>query len=238
VRVALTLDRDSEAADTNDYVRALAAAGLPRPAIEIVTPQSAHSAAAGAFDALVLGGGGDVDPARYGRRARADARLEVDLERDSLDFALLGRALGAGTPVLGICRGLQVVNVALGGTLVQDLATERPSSVSHQEGGSDRTRRAHPVIVAPGSRLAEIAVRDQVSVNSRHHQAIERIAPGLAVSATAPDGLVEGVELPDGAWLLGVQWHPENLEGDPVAERIFAAFLRVARERAAPVLRP
>jgi putative glutamine amidotransferase len=224
VRVVLTLDRDAEAGENNDYLLALAASGVSRSAVEIVTSSSPEGAIAKPFDALVLGGGGDIDPARYDRPARADARLEIDRERDFLDFALLARALAAGAPVLGICRGLQVVNVALGGTLVQDLPTERPSAA----------RLAHPVSLAAGSRLARIVGRAEATVNSRHHQAVERIAPGVAVSATAPDGLVEALEMSGGAGLLAVQWHPENLHGDAVSERIFAAFLVAARERTGP----
>jgi putative glutamine amidotransferase len=234
VRVVLTLDRDAEAAENNDYLLALTASGVSRSAIEIVTPSSAAQAVAKPFDGLVLGGGGDVDPARYGRPTRADARVEVDPDRDSIDFTLLARALAVGAPVLGICRGLQVVNVALGGTLVQDLATERPSEVSHEDGDGDRARLAHAVSVAAGSRLAGIAGRTEAAVNSRHHQAVERVAPGLTVSATAPDGLVEALEMPHGPALLAVQWHPENLRGDAVSERIFAAFLGAARRRPGP----
>jgi putative glutamine amidotransferase len=237
VRVALTLGRDSEAAETNDYVLVLSAAGLPRSAIEILTPSSPPAAVSRPFDALVLGGGGDVDPARYGRALRAESRVEVDLERDALDFGLLGRALGGGMPVLGICRGLQVVNVAFGGTLVQDLSTERPSAVTHEAGDDDRGRLAHSVTIGSGSRLADLTGVAEAPVNSRHHQAIEDLAPGLTVSATAPDGLVEAVERPDGAWLFAVQWHPENLRSDPVSERIFSGFLRVTREKSAPGLR-
>jgi putative glutamine amidotransferase len=234
VRVVLTLDRDAEAGENNDYLLALAASGVSRSAVEIVTSSSPEGAIAKPFDALVLGGGGDIDPARYDRPARADARLEIDRERDFLDFALLARALAAGAPVLGICRGLQVVNVALGGTLVQDLPTERPSAVAHEDGDADRARLAHPVSLAAGSRLARIVGRAEATVNSRHHQAVERIAPGVAVSATAPDGLVEALEMSGGAGLLAVQWHPENLHGDAVSERIFAAFLVAARERTGP----
>jgi putative glutamine amidotransferase len=234
VRVVLTLERDSEAGENNDYVLALSESGFPRSAIEIVTPSSPPGVVAGPFDALVLGGGGDVDPVRYGRPVRADGRVEIDPERDTLDFALLGRALAAGAPVLGICRGLQVVNVALGGTLVQDLPTERPSAVAHEDGNGDRARLAHSVSIASGSRLAGIAGRAEAAVNSRHHQAVERMAAGLAVSATAPDGLVEAVELPEGGWLFAVQWHPENLRKDSLSERMFAAFLGAARGRGGP----
>ena len=112
MRIALTLDRDADLSETNDYLRSLVAAGVPREAIEVVTPLSPAS---GPFDALVLGGGVDVDPARYGQKVLEDGRVDVDAERDAIDFRLLAEARRSGAPVLGICRGLQVVNVALGG---------------------------------------------------------------------------------------------------------------------------
>jgi putative glutamine amidotransferase len=122
--------------------------------------------------------------------------------------------------------------VALGGTLVQDLPSERPSEVVHQRSREEKTRRDHPVAIAPDTLLAQIAGAAEIAVNSRHHQAIERLAPGLAVSGTAPDGVPEAVESAGGSWLLAVQWHPENLAGDPVSERIFGDFVRAARDRA------
>ncbi len=230
MRIALTLDRDADLSESNDYLRSLVEAGVPREAIEVVTPLSPASRP---FDALLLGGGGDVDPARYGRPPLENGTLEVDPERDRLDFALFEEARRSGAPVLGICRGLQVVNVALGGTLVQDIPAERPSEVVHARGREEKTRLDHTVAVAPQTRLAALAAAPEVRVNSRHHQAIETVAPGLAIAGTSPDGLPEAVESPGGAWVLAVQWHPENLTGDPLSRRLFADFVRAARERAA-----
>ena len=226
MRIALTLDRDADLSETNDYLRSLVAAGVPREAIEVATPLSP---ARGPFDALLLGGGVDVDPARYGRSTLDNGTVEVDPERDALDFRLFEEARRAGVPVLGICRGLQVVNVALGGTLVQDIPSERPSPVVHARTAAEKTRRDHRVDIAPGTRLARIAGASEASVNSRHHQAIETVAPGLRVCAVAPDGMPEAVEAADEPWLVAVQWHPENLAGDPVSRRLFEEFLRRAR---------
>jgi len=228
MRIALTLDRDADP-EANDYVRSLVAAGVPRSAIEVVTPLSARD---GGFDALLLGGGVDVDPARYGASVLPGGNVEVDAERDAIDFALLEEALRANRPVLGICRGLQVINVALGGTLVQDLPIERPSPVVHQNADEQKTKRDHHVEIAPGTRLAAIAGASALAVNSRHHQAIARVAPGLAVSATAEDGVPEAVESAGEAWLMAVQWHPENLTGDPASAGLFAEFVRAARKGA------
>jgi putative glutamine amidotransferase len=229
MRIALTLDRDADA-ETNDYLRSLVAAGVPRSSIDVLSPESRLAVR---FDGLLLGGGVDVDPARYGRPLLENANVEVDAERDGLDFGIFGEARRRGAPVLGICRGLQVVNVALGGTLVQDIPTERPSRVVHQRTKEEKTRRDHRVAVAPGTRLARIAGAAEIAVNSRHHQAIDRVGAGLAVSATAPDGVAEGIEASNDGWLLAVQWHPENLSGDGVSERLFAAFVAAVREHTA-----
>ena len=231
MRIALTLDRDADTSESNDYLKSLLDAGVPREAIAIVTPLTPGPP--GAFDALLLGGGVDVDPALYGRARLENGTVEVDAERDRIDFELFREARRRGAPVFGICRGLQVVNVALGGTLVQDIPTERPSEVVHER-RRDKTRRDHAVAVEPGTRLAELSGGGEVLVNSRHHQAIEAVAPGLAVSGTAPDGLPEAVEIAGGPWLVAVQWHPENLAaaGDPVSCALFARFAEAAREAA------
>lgn len=231
MRIALTLDRDADSSESNDYLKSLLAAGVPRESIEIVTPLSPDPPRP--FDALLLGGGGDVDPARYGQARLENGTVEVDADRDRIDFELFEKARRQGAPVFGICRGLQVVNVALGGTLVQDIPHERPSEVVHAR-KRDKTRRDHAVAVEPGTRLAELSGGAEVLVNSRHHQAVGAVAPGLAVSGTAPDGLAEAVEVAGAPWLLAVQWHPENLAaaGDAVSRRLFEEFVRAAAEAA------
>jgi putative glutamine amidotransferase len=227
MRIALTLDREADVSESNDYLRSLEAAGIPRSAIDVVTPRVPTRRP---FDALLLGGGVDVDPARYGAPLLADGNVEVDAERDAIDFSLLEEALRLRRPVFGICRGLQVVNVALGGTLVQDIPIERPSPIVHQRDQAEKTRLDHRVAISPGTRLASIAGAGDIAVNSRHHQAIARVAPSLRVSATAPDGVPEAVESARDTWLIAVQWHPENLKGDPVSGGLFSEFIRAARE--------
>jgi putative glutamine amidotransferase len=225
VRVLLTLDRDADPRE-NDYVRALLRQGIAPEEILVLAPGTSPPAD---FDALLLGGGIDVDPKRYGQMPRASAGLELDAERDATDFAALESARASGKPVLGICRGLQVVNVGLGGTLVQDIPLERPSEVPHQHPKTEKTRRAHRVRLEPGTLLRDIAGVAEIEVNSRHHQAVADAAPGLRVSAASPDGLVEGLESTGEDWLVAVQWHPENLAGDPSSEALFAEFVRAAR---------
>src|SRR4030095_9508380 len=129
MRIALTLDRDAPAREENDYISALIAAGVAREEIVLVAPGARVD---GDFDGIVLGAGCDVDPRRYGQQPRPDARLELDADRDDTDFALFESARRNGTPTLAICRGLQVANVALGGTLIQDLPSERPGPIGHE----------------------------------------------------------------------------------------------------------
>ncbi|MEO8433117.1 MAG: gamma-glutamyl-gamma-aminobutyrate hydrolase family protein [Acidobacteriota bacterium] len=236
MRVVLTMDRDAVERPRNDYVTALLQAGFERGEIEVLGPGSAPS---GPPDALVLGGGCDVEPSRYGQAVRPDAGVETDPGRDALDFEIFRAARREGIPVLAICRGLQVVNAALGGTLVQDIPSEVPSAGPHDVPGADKTRREHPVRLAPGSLLASLAGAEELSVNSRHHQAIATLAPHLTVTATAPDGVVEGVEGAGPGWLVGVQWHPENLAatGDAPAQSLFDELARVARALSAGGIR-
>jgi putative glutamine amidotransferase len=234
MRIALTVDRDEVPAETSDYVRALMAAGFSRQDIVVLTPGQVPTEA---FDGVVLGGGVDVDPARYGQALKPAANVEVDPERDATDIAVFERAWREETPILGICRGLQVVNVVLGGTLVQDLPSQRPAALPHEGGPKHRTRRDHDVRITAGTKLASAAGTGQMGVNSRHHQAVDRLAPGLTASAQAPDGTVEAVEAAGRRWCVAVQWHPENLADDPPSRRLFEAFARAVAERSAVAAR-
>ena len=191
------------------YTRALVAAGIIPL---IVAPLDIGFAEIiDRVDGLVLTGGEDIGPARYGATRRERTSDPHDT-RDESEIALLAAARAVGLPTLAICRGLQLANVALGGTLVQDLPSERPSSTVHDRSDA-RTARVHEVRIAPGSRLASALGADSITTNSSHHQAVDRVAPGLTVTATAPDGVVEGAEWTgdDDWWMVGVQWHPEEL---------------------------
>lgn len=229
MRIAVTLDGDVPS-DANDYVRALVDAGARRDEIVVLRPGDSVE---GGFDGVVIGGGEDIDPVRYGRTVLADGNVRVDHGRDSIDFPVFEDAWTSGVPVLGICRGLQVINVARGGTLVQDIPLERPSEVFHRR-PKEENRRDHPVRVDPDTRLGRIAGAREIDVNSRHHQAIENPADGLVVSATAPDGVIEAVESSEGRWLVAVQWHPEDLQDDDVSRRLFREFIEAVRAGRSP----
>jgi len=211
------------------YVEALRAAGAPAAEIRIVKPSSPApprelaDTAAG----LVLCGGIDVAPERYGETTLADAQVEVSPERDALEWKLLDLARERRLPVWAVCRGFQVLNVYLGGSLWQDLPTQHPSGINHYVATTPDTL-AHTVeLVEPGAPIAErIAGRD-ARVNSRHHQAVKRLADGLVPVALSPDGLIEAAVLDrDDWWVRGVQWHPENLIALDPQRALWKDFVR------------
>jgi putative glutamine amidotransferase len=169
--------------------------------------------ALGGCDGLVLTGGPDVDPREYGENDRHPT-VEVDLVRDEYELAVARYALDRDLPLLAICRGAQLLNVAAGGKLIQDLPTAQPSPVDHSV-KRPPTAEAHELSIAPDTCLAvlmenRIRRAEPIIVNSRHHQSIRDLADGFVVSATAPDGVVEAIERRGAAFCLGVQWHPEN----------------------------
>ncbi|ADU51929.1 peptidase C26 [Thermaerobacter marianensis DSM 12885] len=184
-------------------------------------------------DGIILVGGGDVDPARYGA-APHETVSGIDPGRDAFELALARIAIERRIPLLGICRGAQVMNVALGGDLVQHVPEVYGDAVPHTPHDPSGPRAVHPVSVAPGSRLHQIFQSERVMVRSRHHQAVGRPAPGLNVVAHAEDGVIEAVEWSDPAhpFAIGVQWHPEDgIEHDPVQQRLFQALVQVAGQR-------
>ncbi len=184
-------------------------------------------------DGFLLAGGQDVGPSLYGEEKRPCCG-ETLKERDVMDRNILLRAVAADKPVLGICRGLQLINAAFGGTLHQNLPTERPSLVQHKmEPPYDRA--AHMISLLPDTPLRRLLQTNECAVNSCHHQGVKELARGLQVMAKASDGLVEALRMPDRLFVWGVQWHPEfSFQADERAARIFAAFVDAARRRAKP----
>jgi putative glutamine amidotransferase len=202
------------------YVERLVEAGA-RPVLWPALPPSEAAACVASVDGVLLSGGIDVDPPLYGE-ACAPEVTEIDRARDAFEIAVAREAADVGRPLLGICRGVQVLNVALGGTLHQ----HRPE---HRIPWDAR----HGVSVSPGSLLARCVGTTALPANSNHHQVIARCAPRLRVVAVADDGLPEGAEAADHPFLLGVQWHPERME-DEATRRLFSAFVLAARTGRVP----
>jgi putative glutamine amidotransferase len=178
---------------------------------------------------MLLTGGGDVDPVLFGETPH-HTLYDVAPSRDTLESRALTLALRRALPVLAVCRGVQVLNVALGGSLYQDVGSDPGTQIPHSQ-TEPRDQPTHKVKVTPGSRLAETLGTDELEVNSMHHQAIKRLGRGLTAVAWAPDQVVEGAELDDPTrFVLGVQWHPEELVGhSEPARRLFAALVAAAR---------
>ena len=184
------------------------------------------------LDGLVISGGGDVLPALFGEEDSGLLWL-VDERRDRTEIALACWALAEGLPLLAICRGAQVLNVAAGGTLIQDIPTQVADALPHSGVvGRPTGLVAHTVEVATGSRLAALVGAGELGVNSAHHQAAKEVGAGLVVTAHAPDGIIEGLEAPDTPFCIGVQWHPEAmLESQPVMGRLFEGLVEAAHAR-------
>jgi putative glutamine amidotransferase len=181
------------------------------------------------IDGLMLPGGGDVEPDAYNGQ-RHDTLWGIDPERDRTEFFLVRTAIEQRKPMLAICRGIQVFNVAMGGTLWADIPGLVPDAIKHDPpNGRPRNHLVHKVAVIHDSVLAKALGATEVWVNSLHHQAIRDLAPSLEPTATAPDGLIEAVEMTEHPFALGVQWHPENLvQDDPMMRSLFKGFVDAA----------
>ena len=229
VTTSITVNAYPERASVNSaYVRAVQDAG----GVPVLLPPPLEGAARAALwrllDGVVLTGGGDVDPARFGE-ARHPAVSNVSAARDTLEIDLTRYALGRRLPLLAICRGIQLLNVALGGTLQQDIAGEPGSLINHSQ-SEPRHQPTHAVKLDDGTRLAGILGALELDVNSFHHQALKGLGRGLRPVAWAPDGVVEGIELDGADFVVGVQWHPEDLAGhDAAARNVFRALVAAAR---------
>jgi putative glutamine amidotransferase len=220
----------------DDYVGALSSAGAEVVLLDPLAPPDETHDALAHVQGICLPGGWDVDPMHYGEPSHPTVQVAA-AARDALEFWLARAAVQQDVPLLAICRGLQVLNVALGGTLVQDIPDQWPGSDAHAVAHTP-TAQAHAIDVLVGSRLHE-AVRAGMArhVNSRHHQAVRTPGRGLRVTASAPDGVVEAIELPEAAFCVGVQWHPENYWRTGEMHALFESFVHEAR-RAGRTMRP
>lgn len=216
---------------TAPYVESLRAAGFSEDEIRCVTPDERDAVreltpqAAG----LVLCGGIDVHPALYGEKILNET-VETYPERDELEWDLLAAARAARIPTWCVCRGVQMLNVFLAGTLWQDLPVQRPSAIEHSV-PEPKSAIAHTVeVLRPDTGLGSVLSRETPQVNSRHHQAIKDLGEGLIPVARSADGLLEAVELPGEWWVRGVQWHPENLIDLPLQRALWNDFARAVRK--------
>ena len=210
------------------YVSALKAAGAELRWLDPGNPQAAAREAV-RCDGLVIPGGDDVNPALYGQTVSGVCG-QINPVRDSIDPVVLKAFLETGKPILGICRGEQILNVVLGGTLHQDIKGFQ--KITHSDFKS-RSRGCHSVSVLPGSQLHGILGTDKITVNSLHHQAVDMPAQGITVSAVSPDGIVEAFEVPEHPFCIGVQWHPEFLtKRHDHAGKLLRAFVDACSEKA------
>lgn len=234
-------EADRNLAKIKYYYDAIEAAGGEPVAISLALSPAELERVAKSLDAIVLPGSpADVDPARYGA-ARYPACADADKLREDTDYALLDDAFAAGKPVLAICYGAQLLNVCLGGSLYQDIAGELHSPIRHSKEGlpPGAADPVHPAQIEPGGEIAQLAAacglensgdRFEAGVNSSHHQAIRDPGRGLRVAAYAPDGVIEAVEHASHKhWVIGVQWHPERMPGDALAEALFRALIQATR---------
>jgi putative glutamine amidotransferase len=207
-----------------DYVESVRRAGGEPRVLQVSAAASLND-----LDGVLLTGGGDIDPARY-HETRHPQTADPDGARDTLELELARLALERDLPMLGVCRGLQVVNVAAGGTLIQDVPSEVNQAIRHQV-DSPLYAIAHEVWVTRDSTLArlmqeELREGEVLQVNSRHHQAIKHTGAGLLVSATAPDGVIEAIERPAAKFCVAVQWHPENFWRTGEFRSLFEEFVK------------
>ncbi len=230
--IAITLDAEPPGgysklpwyALRENYCAAVARAG-GLPVTLPHEPQLAGEYLARLDGLLVTGGAFDVDPTLFGASSR-HATVKTKDRRTDFEFVITRAALDADKPVLGICGGEQLLNVVLGGTLIQHIPDEVPNALAHEQ-PNPRTEPGHIVKVVAGTLLHRATARLEMSVNSAHHQAVKTVGPGIVVNATAPDGVIEGIEDPRRRFCLGVEWHPEYAI-DPGDGRIFDAFIQAA----------
>ena len=236
MRIAVSVAEKEKAKGTESpYFQALLAAGAEGSEIELVSASGAPRVRAEDYDGILFAGGEDVDPSFYGERKRHES-VRDHRPRDEFEFSLLEGALARRAPILGICRGVQMINVGFGGTLYQDMKEDAEAQLEHRQTdlGKSRQEPSHGVLVTDSESSLGAIVQGACRVNSLHHQAVKRLGRGLKVTARSEDGFVEAVESAEEyPFLLAVQWHPEEMVSDCAEQRdIFVRFVAKCRERA------
>jgi putative glutamine amidotransferase len=210
------------------YINSVSEAGGIPILIPLGLPESELDGVLQKLDGILFSGGGDVQPEKYGSKPNRLVK-NVDLDRDRIEIYLFGQARLEKLPFLGICRGIQVINVAEGGSLYEDIQVQHPGALPHQSpDGWPRNHLAHSVKITPDSQLIRILGHDEIEVNSLHHQAIRLLAPGFKQSAVAPDGIIEAIELFNYPYGISVQWHPEWMQDHSEMRKLFLSFIVAA----------
>jgi len=213
----------------SDYSQAILHAGGAPVIVPAAQDRKSLTRILSALQGLILSGGPDVHPRRYGEEPLAGLG-EVDEALDHMELLAAELAIEKNLPLLGICRGIQVLNVALGGTLYQDISSQVPESICHTP-KADKAVNTHTVHIEPGIRLRRIFGKPEIWVNGKHHQALKALGAGLVVAARAKDGVIEAVELAGKRFAVGVQWHPEGTWRDDLqSKKLFRSFVRAAGE--------
>ena len=215
-------------ANNRAYVHAVESAGGLPVLIPMINDLNILTALLSRLDGILLSGGIDVHPSHYGEEVHPLTQ-EVDIELDEFEITLATWAIQQDIPVLGVCRGMQLINVVLGGTLYQDIDNQYPDSIAHSQRHLPITHLAHHIIVEPGSRMEKILGPGAVWVNSHHHQAIKDPGKGVRITGRAPDGVPELLEVPDCRFVMAVQSHPEEIYSiEPAFKRLFSAFVQAS----------
>lgn len=211
------------------YTRAILGAGAIPLILPITSSRTAIRETLERLDGIVVSGGNfDIHPKLYGEKS-IEALGEIKEDRTDFELQLISAALRRDLPLLGVCGGAQAINVALGGSLYQDIPTQIPNALEHQQGAL-KEQGGHQIKIHDGTKLKQIMGRDTLEVNTTHHQAVKKLGQGLIVNATAEDGIIEGIESQDHSFVLGVQWHPECLTERDIAQRqIFSYLVAVSK---------
>jgi putative glutamine amidotransferase len=233
MKIAISVsDKEKAKGAASPYYKALLAVGVKPEELEVVSPSHPPIPNIKGYDGVLFGGGKDINPKYYEEAVKYPSLTQIDEKRDAFEFELFDRAHRLGLPILGICRGIQMINVKFGGTLYQDLNSEARVEREHMQ-SAPRPEPTHTVTLTdPESRLGE-TFKGSCCVNSLHRQAIKRVGRGLKVTAHSEDGLVEAVESAHAdPFLVAVQWHPEEMVDRPEPRRLFEKFVAKCRERA------
>ena len=234
MKIAISVsDKEKAKGSESPYYKALLAVGVKPEEVEVVAPSHPSIPNIKGYDGVLFTGGKDINPKYYEEAVKYPGLVQIDAKRDAFEFGLFDRAHRHRLPILGICRGIQMINVKFGGTLYQDLNSEAPVEREHMQ-SAPRPEPTHVVTLTdPESRLAG-TFKGSCRVNSLHRQAIKRLGRGLKVTAHSEDGLVEAVESADAyPFLIAVQWHPEEMVDRPEPRKLFEKFVAKCRELAA-----